>query len=116
MLIPIPSGPEGPSGCLVCSESTLTWIKPGSDSVLIQIPSRPKSKFKVLVVSHAVYRLRKTFFVLLQTELGDLFKVTIDSDDGVVLKIRYFDTIPVSGSLVLLKSGFLFASSEFGNQ
>ena len=32
------------------------------------------------------------------------------------LKVKYFDTIPVASSLCILKSGFLFAASEFGNQ
>jgi len=32
------------------------------------------------------------------------------------LKIQYFDTIPVARSLLILKAGFLFAASEFGNQ
>jgi len=58
------------------------------------------------------------FFFLLQSEEGDLFKVTIDHQDDEVLalKIKYFDTIPVAASLCILKSGFLFAASEFGSQ
>ena len=32
------------------------------------------------------------------------------------LKIKYFDTVPVATSLCILKSGFLFVASEFGNQ
>lgn len=31
------------------------------------------------------------------------------------LKIKYFDTIPVTSAMCVLKSGFLFAASEFGN-
>lgn len=31
------------------------------------------------------------------------------------LKIKYFDTVPVATSLCILKSGFLFVASEFGN-
>ena len=31
------------------------------------------------------------------------------------LKIKYFDTVPVAASLCILKSGFLFVASEFGN-
>ena len=57
------------------------------------------------------------FFFLLQSEEGDLFKVTIDHDEEEVqsLKIKYFDTVPVASSLCILKSGFLFVGSEFGN-
>lgn len=62
--------------------------------------------------------LQGSFFFLVQSEDGDLFKVTIDHEDEDVrsLSIQYFDTIPVANSLCILKSGHLFAASEFGNQ
>jgi len=58
------------------------------------------------------------FFFLAQTEQGDIFKITLEVDDDMVteIQLKYFDTIPVACSLCVLKSGFLFASSEFGNQ
>ena len=68
------------------------------------------------------------FFFLLQSEDGDLYKVTIehetikqaDADEAYVevknLKIKYFDTVPTATGLCILKSGFLFVASEFGNQ
>ena len=54
----------------------------------------------------------------MQSEEGDLYKVTIDHEDEDVkaLKIKYFDTVPTASSLCILKSGFLFIASEFGNQ
>ncbi|KAJ6772854.1 SPLICING FACTOR 3B SUBUNIT 3 [Salix koriyanagi] len=57
------------------------------------------------------------FFFLLQTEYGDIFKVTLDHETDKVkeLKIKYFDTIPVTSSMCVLKSGYFFAASEFGN-
>lgn len=47
-----------------------------------------------------------------------MYKVTIEHEDEEVkaLKIKYFDTVPVASSLCILKSGFLFVASEFGNQ
>jgi hypothetical protein len=58
------------------------------------------------------------FFFLLQNEDGDLFKVTIEHEGEEVrsLKIKYFDTVPVSVSLCILKSGYLFAASDFSDQ
>jgi splicing factor 3B subunit 3 len=58
------------------------------------------------------------FFFLLQSEDGDLYKVTIEHEEEEVkaLKIKYFDTVPVALSLCILKSGYLFIASEFGNQ
>lgn len=57
------------------------------------------------------------FFFLLQTEYGDIFKATLEHDGDRVseLKIKYFDTIPVTSAMCVLKTGFLFAASEFGN-
>lgn len=44
--------------------------------------------------------------------------MTIEHVDEDVenVKIKYFDTVPVATSLCILKSGFLFVASEFGNQ
>lgn len=58
------------------------------------------------------------FFFLAQTEQGDIFKITLEVDEDMVteIQLKYFDTIPVATSLCVLKSGFLFAASEFGNQ
>jgi splicing factor 3B subunit 3 len=62
--------------------------------------------------------LKGAFFFLLQSEDGDLYKVTIEheKEDVKALKIKYFDTVPVASSLCILKLGFLFVASEFGNQ
>lgn len=62
--------------------------------------------------------LQGAFFFLLQSEDGDLFKVTIehDEEDVLALKIKYFDTVPVASSLCILKLGFLFVAAETGPQ
>lgn len=61
--------------------------------------------------------IKGDFFFLLQSEEGDLFKVTIEHKDEEVLdlRIKYFDTVPVASGLSILKSGFLFVAAEFGN-
>ncbi len=52
-----------------------------------------------------------------QSEYGDIYKVTIRAEGETVqeVKVKYFDTIPPCTSLVVLKTGFLFAASENGN-
>jgi splicing factor 3B subunit 3 len=76
----------------------------------------------IIIVASAVHRMRVNrqtqFFFLLQSEEGDLYKVTMEYEEGMVhgLTIKYFDTIPVAASLCILKSGFLFVANEFGNQ
>ncbi len=55
--------------------------------------------------------------LVVQSEYGDLYKVTLaySGDTVTELKIKYFDTIPTCTSICVLKTGFLFAASEFGN-
>ncbi|KAF7462241.1 Hypothetical predicted protein [Marmota monax] len=57
------------------------------------------------------------FFFLAQTEQGDIFKITLETDEDMVTEIRlkYFDTVPVAAAMCVLKTGFLFVASEFGN-
>lgn len=62
--------------------------------------------------------LQGAFFFLMQSEDGDLFKLTIDheGEDVRAVKIKYFDTVPVAASLCVLKSGYLFVASEYSDQ
>uniref|UniRef100_A0A1I8G522 CPSF_A domain-containing protein n=1 Tax=Macrostomum lignano TaxID=282301 RepID=A0A1I8G522_9PLAT len=48
---------------------------------------------------------------------GDVFKLTLETDEDLVTEIRlkYFDTVPVAASMCVLRTGFLFVASEFGN-
>lgn len=122
----VPGGSDGPSGVLVCTENFITYKHPEQEELRIPIPRRAQPledpKRGIIIVASAVHRMRvdkKTqFFFLLQSEEGDLYKVTMDHQEGVVngLTIKYFDTIPIATSLCILKSGFLFVANEFGNQ
>ncbi|KAI8905226.1 CPSF A subunit region-domain-containing protein [Gorgonomyces haynaldii] len=124
-LIAVPGGKDGPSGVIVCSQDSLTWIHPDYDRVSIQVPKRKGETEKPLITTSVLHKIKKgqTFFCLLQSELGDVFKLTMDiqkSTDGSIggvnaLEIKYFDSLPVAIQMVLLKSGFLFLAAEFGN-
>jgi splicing factor 3B subunit 3 len=128
MLFQVPGGSDGPSGVLVCSEDNITYRHSNQEAFRVPIPRRrgilenPDRKRRI--VSGAMHRTRGAFFFLLQSEDGDLFKVTIDmveDENGQAtgevqrLKIKYFDTVPVATSLFILKSGYLFVGSENGN-
>ncbi|KAK3816048.1 MAG: CPSF A subunit region-domain-containing protein [Benniella sp.] len=121
MLIAVPGGTDGPSGVLVCSEDYVTYKHIGSATLAVPIPRRENPlEIKdrgVLIVSGVVHKMKNSF-LLLQSEEGDLHKVTIDYTGDTVseIKIKYFDTVSVASSLCILKSGFLFVASEFGNQ
>lgn len=131
MLFQVPGGNDGPSGVLVCGEENITYRHSNQDAFRVPIPRRKGAtedpQRKRTIVSGVMHKLKGNvgaFFFLLQTEDGDLFKVNIEmaeDEDGKAtgevrrLKIKYFDTVPVSTSLCILKSGFLFVASEFGN-
>jgi len=71
-----------------------------------------------MINSFFVHKQKDLFFFLLQSELGDLYKLTLSytKDEVHNVLVQYFDTIPPAISLCVLKSGYLFAASEFGNQ
>jgi splicing factor 3B subunit 3 len=128
MLFQVPGGTDGPSGVLVCGEENITYRHNNQDPFRVPVPRRRGAtedpQRKRFIVSGVMHKLRGAFFFLLQSEDGDLFKVTIDMVEdengqptGEVsrLKIKYFDTVPVASSLCILKSGFLFVAAEHGN-
>ncbi|KAF6148902.1 hypothetical protein GIB67_014273 [Kingdonia uniflora] len=119
MIVTVPGGGDGPSGVLVCAENFVIYKNQGHPDVRAVIPRRNDlpTERGVLIVSAATHKQKSMFFFLLQTEYGDVFKVTLDYDKEIVneLKIKYFDTIPVTTAMSVLKTGFLFAASEFGN-
>ncbi|KAL8439041.1 hypothetical protein Efla_002450 [Eimeria flavescens] len=120
-LIPVPGGGgnDGPSGVLVCCENLILYRKIDHEEVACAIPRRLEmgSDRGLVVVSFAVHRMKGFFFVLLQSEFGDIYKVEIAHEEGTVREItcRYFDTVPVANALCVLKSGYLFVAAEFGN-
>jgi len=127
-LYQVPGGTDGPSGVLVCGEESITYRHSNQEPHRVPIPRRKGAtedpERKRHIVAGVMHRMKGAFFFLLQTEDGDLFKVTLDMDEdengrptGEVrrLKIKYFDTVPLATSLLILKSGFLFIASETGN-
>ena len=145
LLVQVPGGQlatserfDGPSGVLVCCEDHIIYRHMDAPQHRVPIPRRRhplEDSERGLIITAAVMHkmkvcamvplnapanrvLQGAFFFLLQSEEGDLYKVTIEHDEQDVkaLKIKYFDTVPVASGLCILKSGFLFVASEFGNQ
>jgi splicing factor 3B subunit 3 len=57
------------------------------------------------------------FFFLVQSEYGDLYKISLNYTGADVhgIHVLYFDTIAPCTQMNILKTGFLFAASEFSN-
>ena len=142
MLLAVPGGGDGPGGVLICCENFLIYrscaaaIEPGSsdasasaaaaaaEELRVPLPRRKTlpSHRGTLVVAAASHKQKSMFFFLLQSEYGDLFKVTLETGEGkskddkvTDVVVRYFDTIPPSNSLCVLRTGFLFSAAEFGD-
>ncbi len=122
MLIAVPGGIEGPSGVLICSENYITYKNFGDQmNIKCPIPRRKGDLDDVnrstIFVCSATHKTKTMFFFLVQTEKGDIFKITLKTEDDFVteIKIKYFDTVPVAASMCVLKTGFLFVAAEFGN-
>ena len=113
---------DGPSGVLVCCEDHVIYRQMDQPQLRVPIPRREhlledSSSRGILIISAVMHRMKGAFFFLLQSELGDLYKVTLEhqDEDVTALKIKYFDTVSPAISLCILKSGHLFVPAEFGN-
>ncbi|KAF5679748.1 pre-mRNA-splicing factor rse-1 [Fusarium denticulatum] len=130
LLFQVPGGNDGPSGVIVCGEESITYRHLNQNPLRVPIPRRQgpteNPQRKRTIISGVMHKLKNSpeaFFFLLQTEDGDIFKLTFDLQDnegsltGEVqrIKIKYFDTVPVAISLCVLKTGFLFVAVESGN-
>lgn len=122
LLFSVAGGTDGPSGVLVCSEDSVSYKHMNRSTHRVPIPRRKgvceDPNRRRLIISGVMHKMRGAFFFLLQSEDGDLFKVTLEYENGEVnkLKIKYFDTVAISTSLCILKSGFLFVAAEGGDQ
>lgn len=121
-LVSVPGGNDGPSGVLICSENYLTYKNLGDQhDIRCPIPRRRNDlddpERGMIFVCSATHKTKSMFFFLAQTEQGDIFKITLETDEDMVteIKLKYFDTVPVAASMCVLKTGFLFVASEFGN-
>jgi splicing factor 3B subunit 3 len=120
LLISVPGSTEGPGGVLVFCENFVIYKKSNHEDRLTPFPRRYDYTISrgVMIVASSTYKRKDMFFVLAQTELGDIFKLSLEytGNDVHGLTLQYFDTIPVSISLCVLLSGYLFSASETSNQ
>jgi len=110
---------EGVSGILVCCDNYLVFRKPEHDPIYCAYPRRletPKEK-GIQIIAHASHRLKQSYVYLLQSDLGDIYKVDMKLENGEVKDIicRYFDSIPITLNMAVLRTGALFAANQSGN-
>ena len=114
---------------LVCAENFVMYKSENEPAAELRavIPRRSalSGDRGVLIVSSAAHKTKRDgFFVLAQSEYGDVYKVTLENASGkcvgggeAVANVRlvYFDTVPPCADMCVLKTGFLFAASELGD-
>lgn len=126
---PIPSSasslvamPGHVGGLVICCGTYLIYEDGpvNSNRLYVPLPIREDSEESTIVCS-LLHTLKKTdFFLLLQTSLGDLIKVTVDYDNEKdmirSISATYFDTIPICNSINVFKAGYLFANCSDRNK
>ncbi len=121
-LLPVPGGETWPSGVLICGENWISYKHQGHVELRAALPRRhdmPADK-GLLLITGTVHKQKDLFFFLVQSELGDLYKVTLEQDPSnpkIVTNIivALFDTIQPATSLCITRTGLLYTASELGN-
>ena len=115
LLIPLPKGQEGSNKLLICCDNFLMYCHgPAVTPIRCSYPRRldTPENFHLVISSFAVQILRSSLLILIQSDLGDLYKVFISGSSTVL--ISYFESLPRAVSIVIVKPGFLYASFEVG--
>jgi splicing factor 3B subunit 3 len=117
-LVAVPGDKDGPGGVLVCAEDAVYFKNEKHETLTAQLPRRAgdSTARTLLIVASATHKQKNLFFTLLQSELGDLYKVTLQYQGDTVQRIdvHYFDTVPPASDIAVLKSGFLFVALHDG--
>lgn len=129
MVFGVPGGQDGPSGVLVCCEDRIYYRHDKNNPLCIPIPRRsgptedPNRKRIIVAGCLHLARQRHEFFFLLQTEDGDVFKLTITQEKDAQgretsqperLNLKYYETFPVAKQMLLIRKGYIYIAAENG--
>ena len=109
-----------------CQNHILIRDLNGYYNLKVNIPKRLQGKEahndgndKLTIISGTVQAMKKDFFVLLQSNKGDIFKLRIrpnaDDRNRPIVSLVYFDSICRAEKLHIFKSGYLFVNSEYND-
>lgn len=118
-LVPCPGWKDGPGGVLVCSAGWVSWRSEGKTPVGVPLPRRSgREDEEILVLTTALHKTRGGFFAMLQSELGDLYRVSLEwhGDTVTGIEVAYLDTTPIAATMAVLRNGYLFLAPEAGPQ
>ena len=122
LLLTVPGGDDGPSGVLICGENWVSYKNQGHPEVRTAIPRRRDMPVErgLLITAGTVHKQKGLFFFMLQSELGDLYKVSLvlDPNNRNIVQdvtLTVFDSLPTASSICITKTGLMFVASEFSN-
>lgn len=122
LLLTVPGGDDGPSGVLICGENWISYKHQGHVEVRTPLPRRADmpNERGLLITTGTVHKQKGLFFFMIQSELGDIYKVTLEispSEPKIVKNVivTVFDSVQIATNLCITKTGLLFVASEFGN-
>lgn len=139
----VPGGDKGPGGLLVGAINNIYYVPSPESPAFVQMlqaaqqhqltvglrcPVPQRYSFDqtddtgVLVQRFALVQSRAMFFFFAQTELGDVYRVSLEMDkvgddkfDAKDISCKYYDTLPPTISMQITRNGFLFAACEDGD-
>ena len=130
MIFGVPGGQDGPSGTLVCCEDRIYYRHDKAQPLMIPIPRRkgptedPERKRIIVAGCLHLSRARHEFFFLLQTDDGDVFKLTMAMGEDAQgrrtsqpesLHLKYYETYPVATQMLLIRKGYIYIAAENGD-
>ncbi|CAM9850089.1 unnamed protein product, partial [Phaeothamnion confervicola] len=124
-LLAVPAGEIGPGGVLVCGENWIAYKHRDHPEVRAALPRRRGTPLARGVLATAGYvhtqhsSKNRIWFAVVQSELGDLYKVTLDAlyqrQQVRDIRVEYFDTVSPATALAVTRQGKLFVAAEYGN-
>lgn len=113
-LVALPHAAGG--GVLVCVAGGVVYEGGGQrHAVALPRAAGAADAADAAVVCLVTHRLKDSFFILVQTRAGHLFKITV-AQTPRVLSITYFDLIAPCHTLAVVRSGFLVANVANGDR
>ncbi|CCK71092.1 U2 snRNP complex subunit RSE1 KNAG_0G00350 [Huiozyma naganishii CBS 8797] len=107
---------------VILANDTAIWIRDmqGQFNIELKLPRRTNATAEThSIITGVTHTLKDKFFVLLQNELGDLFKLQIERDpqngDKPKCSCTYFDTIPRATKLHIFSNGYMFLHAEYND-
>lgn len=117
-IVVVPGASEGPGGFLIVCEEYIIYKGSKTDKAVVMPKryGRPTGR-KTMTINHTLYKVRdRFFFFLLQSELGDIFKLTFSLSENnrseiFNIEVEYFDTTSPCLSLSISRHGYLFCAA-----